>query len=76
MQPKPGIKTSELWITVAVNLIGVFMLIAVAAGLFSEDVAGELERALNAIVAVIVPIVLAYVNGQYIKSRTAVKTGR
>ena len=74
MEPKPGIKTSEFWITAVVNIAGAVIAIMAAYGLIkSEEQALWLQLVQSLSVAVI-PLVLAIVNYAYINSRAKVKT--
>ena len=74
MEPKPGIKTSEFWITAVVNIAGAIIAIMAAYGLIkSEEQALWLQLVQSLSVAVI-PLVLAIVNYAYINSRAKVKT--
>ncbi len=64
-EPKPGVKTSEFWLTIVVTLVGLF----VTLGMITQD---QADQAL-AIAAVLMPGVVAI--GFYIWSRAKVKTG-
>lgn len=75
MEPKPGYKTTEFWITAVVNIAAGIIGILAARGLVTPD-EGDLWVALVQAVAVAVaPIVMAIVTAQYTQSRTAVKAG-
>lgn len=73
MKQKPGIKTSEFWLTALVNIAGSIIAILAARGLVSVE-EGELWLSLfQAISVAVIPLALAYVNGKYIDSRKALK---
>ena len=70
---RPGIQTTEFWITAFVNIAGAIISILAARGLVSAE-EGELWVALvRALVVAVVPIVMAIVSAAYVESRTRVK---
>ena len=70
---KPGIKTSEFWITIVVNIVTAVMGILAVRGLVSVEEGNLYVVLASAIVAAIAPIVLAFTTGKYIQSRAQVK---
>ena len=73
MNPKPGYKTTEFWITAVANIAGsIVALLAGYALIKSEE--GELWLALaQSLALAVIPLVLAFVNGRYIECRSEVK---
>ena len=75
MTPKPGIHTTEFWLTAAANIAGTIIALLAGYGLITND-EGKLWLALlQSLILAIIPLALAFMNGRYIQSRTAVKTG-
>lgn len=75
MTPKPGIHTSEFWLTAVANIAGAIIALLAGNGLMTNE-EGKLWLALfQALALAIIPLALAFMNGRYIQSRTAVKTG-
>jgi hypothetical protein len=71
---KSGVKTSEFWLTFIANVVGSIVAILAARGLLTQE-EGDLWMALIQSIAVgVIPLALAYVNGQYIQSRRDIKT--
>ncbi len=70
---KPGIKTSEFWLTVIVNLAGAIIAIFATRGLVTQEEGALWLDLVEAVAVAVIPVALAYVNGMYIKSRTAIK---
>ena len=72
--PKPGIHTTEFWLTAVSNIIGAILAILAAYGLITnEDQALWLALA-QAIGVAVIPIALAIINQSYIRGRAEVKT--
>ena len=73
MDPKPGYKTTEFWITAVANIAGSVIALLAGYGLMKSD-EGELWLALaQSLALAVIPLVLAFVNGRYINSRAQVK---
>ena len=70
MTPKPGIQTSEFWLTAVTNVCGAIVALLAGYGLISSE-EGELWLALA---LAVIPLALAYTNGRYIEGRTIVKS--
>lgn len=73
MQVKPGIKTTEFWVTAFVNVVAAAVAILAARGLVSSqegELWVELARAMAMVVA---PIVMGQVTKSYAQSRATVK---
>jgi multisubunit Na+/H+ antiporter MnhB subunit len=74
MEPKPGYKTTEFWITAVANIAGTVIALLAGYGMLKAE-KGELWLALvQALALAIIPLVLALVNGRYIQARADVKT--
>lgn len=74
MAIKNGVYTTEFWVTMTTNIVGAAIALAVGYGLITRE-EGDLWLALlMSISLMVIPLVLAYVNGKYIKSRQEVKT--
>ena len=70
---KSGIKTTEFWITIGVNILAAAIGIFAIRGFVSAE-EGQLYLALGtALVTGIAPLVMAYVTTRYIDSRTDLK---
>ena len=73
MDPKPGYKTTEFWITAVVNIAGAVIALLAGYGIIKNE-EGTLWLALvQALALALVPLMLAYVNGRYIQSRAQIK---
>ena len=73
MNPKPGYKTTEFWITAVANIAGSVVALLAGYGLIRAE-EGDLWLALaQSLALAIIPLVLAFVNGRYIQARAAVK---
>jgi hypothetical protein len=71
--PKPGIKTTEFWLTAVVNIAGAVVALLAGYGLVRED-EGTLWLALvRALAVAVIPLALAWVNSSYIRARSEVK---
>jgi hypothetical protein len=76
MNQKPGIATSEFWLTAVVNIAGAVIALLAAFGLVKEE-HGQLWLSLvQALAVAAIPLALAWINSSYIKSRAAVKNSR
>jgi len=74
MEPKPGYKTTEFWITAVANIGGTVVALLVGYGILKEE-EGKLWLALlQALALAIIPLVLAFINGRYIQSRAEIKS--
>jgi len=72
---KPGVKTSEFWITAIVNIAGAVVAVLAARGLMTQE-EGDLWLVLVRTVGMaMIPLALALVNVAYIQSRGKIKTG-
>lgn len=73
---KPGVKTSEFWLTAVVNVAAAIIAILAARGLVS-DTEGELWLQLvEAIAVAIAPLVMAIVTAVYTNGRAKVKSAQ
>ena len=70
---KSGIKTTEFWITAAVNVVAAVIAVLAARGMIVQEEAGLYVVLAQAIAVAVAPIVMAIVTGQYVQSRATVK---
>lgn len=75
MQPKPGYKTTEFWITAVVNIVAAVVAILAVRGLVSETEAELYVTLAQAVVGAVAPLVIAFTSGRYINSRAKIKSG-
>lgn len=76
MNPKPGYKTTEFWITAVSNIVGAVIAILAARGLVSQEEGALWLTLIQAVAVAAIPVALAFINGRYINSRAAVKTAQ
>lgn len=74
MNPKPGIKTSEFWITAVSNIAGSILAIFAAYGLVKQEETDLWLTLVQSLAITIIPLSLAIINSSYIQSRSQVKT--
>ena len=74
MDPKPGYKTTEFWITAVSNIVGAAIAILAARGLVSQEEGALWLTLIQAVAVAAIPVALAFINGRYINSRAAIKT--
>ena len=72
---KPGVKTSEFWITAIVNIAGAVVALLAARGLLTAEEGDLWVAVIRAIGLAAIPLALAIVNAAYINSRGKVKAG-
>ena len=75
MNPKPGIRTSEFWITAVVNIAGAILAILAARGLVKAEDSDLWLTLVQSLAVTVIPLAMAIVNSAYIQSRAQVKTG-
>jgi len=73
VETKPGIKTSEFWITAIVNIVTAILAILAVRGMVTDQEAELWVQLSRALVAAAAPVVIAYTTGQYAASRAEVK---
>ncbi|MGD2079027.1 MAG: hypothetical protein PVH18_11635 [Chloroflexota bacterium] len=73
MQPKPGYKTTEFWVTAVVNIIAAVLALLAVRGLVSETEADLWLTIGKTVVAAVAPAVIAFTTGRYINARAQVK---
>ena len=73
MNPTPGIKTSEFWITASVNIAGAIVAILAAYGLITSEEQAVWMRLVQSLAVAIVPLMIAIVNYAYIEGRSKIK---
>ena len=71
--PKPGIRTSEFWLTAVANIAGAIIALLAAYGLLREEEGTLWLALLQALAVAVIPLALAYMNGRYIVARAALK---
>lgn len=76
MDPKPGYKTTEFWITAVSNIVGAVIAILAARGLVSQEEGALWLTLIQAVAVAAIPVALAFINGRYINSRAAIKTAQ
>jgi hypothetical protein len=74
MDPKPGYKTTEFWLTAVGNIAGAVLAILAARGLITDEESNLYLQLVEALAVAVIPLALAAVNFAYIKSRQQVKT--
>jgi hypothetical protein len=75
MDPKPGIYTTEFWLTAVVNIAGAVIALLAAYGLLREEDGRLWLNLLQALAVAVIPLALAKVNVAYVQSRAVVKGG-
>lgn len=75
MITKPGIKTTEFWVTAIVNIAGSVLALLAAYGLVKAEETDLWLTLVQSLAVTVIPLSLAIVNSAYIKSRAQVKTG-
>ena len=75
MDTKPGIKTTEFWLTAASNIAGSILAIFAAYGLVKQEETDLWLTLIQSLAITIIPLSLAIINSSYIQSRSQVKTG-
>lgn len=73
MEPKPGVKSSEFWLTAVVNITGAILAILAARGLVSAEEADLWVTLIQAVAVAVIPLALAIVNKSYIDNRKEIK---
>ena len=75
MEPKPGIKTTEFWITAVINIAGSILAIFAAYGLINAEETDVWITLVQSLAITVIPLAMAIVSSSYIQSRSQVKTG-
>lgn len=73
---KPGVLTSEFWLTAVVNLGAAVLMYLQVTGAVTVEESDALLQMVQAVAALLVPLLLAVVNVSYIRSRTLVKAAQ
>lgn len=73
MNPKPGIHTSEFWITAVANIAGAVIAILAAYGLIKENEQQLWLNLIQALAVALMPLIIGLVNYAYINGRTELK---
>lgn len=73
MNPKPGIRTSEFWMTAVVNIFVAILAVLAARGMVTQEEAAIWVVLAQAVAVAVAPIVMAIVTGKYIEGRAYVK---
>lgn len=74
-EPKPGIYTTEFWLTAVSNVAGATIAVLAAYGLVTDEYSNLWLTLVQAIAVVVIPVAMAFVNGRYIDARAEVKKG-
>ena len=74
MNPKPGIKTTEFWLTAVSNIAGSILAIFAAYGLVKQTETDLWLTLIQSLAITIIPLSLAIINSSYIQARSQVKT--
>jgi len=72
--PKPGIKTTEFWLTAVSNLAGAVIALLAGYGLLTRENSDLWLALVQAVAVAVIPLALALVNARYISARAEVKT--
>ena len=75
MNPKPGIRTTEFWLTAVVNIAGAILALLAAYGLIKQEQIDLWMSVIQSLAVAVIPLALALVNYAYIASRGRVKAG-
>jgi len=70
---KPGVKTTEFWITAIVNVIAAVVMVLGVRGLVTAEEGNAYIALGSAIASAVAPLAAAFVTGRYINSRAVVK---
>ena len=70
---KPGIKSTEFWLTASVNVVAAVIAVLAARGMIVQQEAELYVVLAQSIAVAVAPIVMAIVTGQYVQSRAVVK---
>ncbi len=73
---KSGIKTTEFWITTAVNVVAAVIAVLAARGMIAQEESELYVVLAQSIAVAVAPIVMAIVTGQYVQSRATVKAAK
>ena len=74
MMVKPGIKTTEFWITAVVNIVSAVLAIMAARGLVAQEESELWVVLAQAIAVAVAPIVMAITTNGYVQARARVKS--
>jgi len=66
MNIKSGYRTTEFWITLATQVIGIFTI----AGVIGQDQSTQLVKAISDIIIILAPAVIYIYNRTWLKSKT------
>ena len=75
MEPKSGLKTTEFWVTAAVNIVAAVIAILAGRGLVTQQESELWVVLAQSLATAIAPIVMAIVTTSYVNARAQVKTG-
>lgn len=74
MTGKPGIQTTEFWLTAVSNVCGAAMALLAGYGVISYEEGEQWLALVQALALAVIPLALAYTNGRYIEARTTIKS--
>lgn len=70
---KPGIYTTEFWLTAVSNVGGALIALLAAYGLVQQEQANLWLALLQALAVALIPAALAFLNARYISARAEIK---
>ena len=70
---KTGFKTSEFWITAAVNIVAAVVAVLGVRGIVTAQEGDVYVALAGAVASAVAPLVMAFVTGRYINARATVK---
>ena len=73
MNLKPGIRTTEFWLTAVVNIAGAILALLAAYGLVKQEQTDLWMSLIQSLAIAVIPLALAIINYAYIESRGKVK---
>jgi hypothetical protein len=73
MEIKSGVRTTEFYITLAVNIVAAILGVLAVKGLISSEEQSAYLTLGQAIIAGLMPLVMAYTSGKYVNARAMVK---
>ena len=71
---RPGIKTTEFWITAVVNIIAAVVAVLGIRGMVTAEEGKAYVALAGAVASAVAPLAAAFVTGRYINARAQVKT--
>ena len=75
MNVKPGVRTSEFWMTVVMSLVLAVLSVLVVAEVITEAESEILAKLILLVVSAVVPLAISGMTVRYTDSRTRIKAG-